>query len=137
MTAPVEIVTTTKRTVALDMSLAADWFCELNDEQQADFFIEVARRSSRWVRDHTNQWWLVGRHLGTCDCSTEEARDMVKALHDGLYHNTISRGRPTSLDALDGNRVETLPRIAACDRRADVAHSDDPPGAALFMGDEQ
>lgn len=43
---------------------------------------------------------------------------------------TISRGRPFS-------RVETE-RIAACDRRADVALvENDPPGEALFMGDEQ
>ncbi len=82
----VDIVTTTKQTVVLDVKLAAEWFVELNDEQQADFFIEVARIASRWPHDHTHQWWLVGRHLRTCNCSTEEARELVTNLHGGLSY---------------------------------------------------
>ncbi len=83
----VDIVTTTKQTVTLDVDLAAAWFCELDDERQADFFIEVARLAARWhgSHDHTHQWWLVGRHLRNCDRSTQEARDIVTSLHDGLF----------------------------------------------------
>lgn len=65
----------------------AKQFCELCDEAQAEFFIEAAEIGQEWDRDHTNQWFVVGRHLETCICATEEAREMIKALRAGLINS--------------------------------------------------
>lgn len=66
----------------------AEAFCELDDESQAQVFIEAARIAAGWgIGRHSLgadwQWFSIGRHLRTCSCSTEEARDMVKAIADG------------------------------------------------------
>jgi hypothetical protein len=76
----------TKTVVTLDIDLVAQWFCGLNDEAQADFFIAVARQAEgeHWPSDQGNQWWLVGKHLVTCACGTDEARNMVIELNNGL-----------------------------------------------------
>lgn len=57
----------------------AEEFCEMSDEQQAQFFIEAARLGHEWDEgaDPAGQWLAVGRHLRTCSCSTEAAREMV------------------------------------------------------------
>lgn len=86
---PVEIKRTETLQIGLTMPLVAGWFCGLNDEQQADFFIEVARQAQEWpggpgAGHHTIQWWQVGNHLRTCECSTEDARDMIRALASGM-----------------------------------------------------
>ena len=73
-TAHVSTHTTTD--VAMDVELVAKWFCGLNDEQQAQFFIEVARTGLTWT-DPGHQWWGLGRHLKKCGCSTDEARTML------------------------------------------------------------
>lgn len=78
----VEIVTKTKLT--LDVQVAAKWFCGLSDEQQADFFIAVAKEAESWDQPQWDQWWLVGKHLRTCSCSTDEARELVHHLYRGL-----------------------------------------------------
>jgi len=78
----VEVVET--KVVNLDMPTAAAWFCGLTDEQQADFFIEVARQAEKWEHHQSGQWWLVGAHLRNCECSTDEARELVRNLAHGL-----------------------------------------------------
>ena len=83
----VEIVTTTK--IRLDVETVAKWFSGLSDEQQADFFIEVAKLAQAWPGHGNDQWWFVGRHLRTCSCSTDEAREMVRSLHSGLTHKPV------------------------------------------------
>lgn len=74
-----------KLTVEVDVPLTvvqlAELFTNLDDEQQAQFFIEAARIMSGW----TNGGWayqahLVGRHLRECPCSTIEARDLVREI---------------------------------------------------------
>lgn len=80
-----------------DMKLEMDWqpsveqlaeaFCELDDERQAQFFIECARIASAWPTKHggaSYQWYLVGKHLRTCTCSTEEARTMITDMAGGI-----------------------------------------------------
>ncbi len=62
-------------------------FCELDDEGQAQFFIETAAIAKTWPSRHggaTYQWHLVGRHLATCACSTFEAREMVRDIAGGV-----------------------------------------------------
>jgi hypothetical protein len=66
------------------MATVAAWFCELNDEGQADFFIEVARIAEGWKVHQGQQWWLVGSHLRKCECSTNQARELIRDLHHGL-----------------------------------------------------
>ena len=56
-------------------------FCKMDDDQQAKFFIEVARIMDSWgAGKRDNQAWHVGRHLATCQCATPEAREFVTTL---------------------------------------------------------
>lgn len=77
---------TTKTTIKIDLKSAAEWFANLSDERQADFFVEVAEASKKWECQGrwTEQYWLVGKHLRTCECSTDDARDLVRELAAGL-----------------------------------------------------
>jgi len=62
-------------------------FCEMCDEDQAQFFIEAAKIAETWENPQSHQWYLVGRHLRTCSCSTDEARDMVSSIASAVeYH---------------------------------------------------
>ena len=76
----------TKKTITIDLESAAEWFANLSDEQQADFFVAVAEASKKWECQGRwqSQYWLVGRHLRTCSCSTDDARDLVRELAAGL-----------------------------------------------------
>jgi hypothetical protein len=80
----VEIETTTTMTMSLDVEMAAKWFCALDDEKQADFFIACAREAKSWQGRAGYQWYLVGAHLRNCECSTDDAREMVRDLHGGM-----------------------------------------------------
>ena len=65
----------------------AEAWCELTDEDQAQFFIEAARIAKSWAKDRysagaTMQWSRIGGHLRTCPCSTHEARMMVADIAD-------------------------------------------------------
>jgi hypothetical protein len=59
-------------------------FCQLDDELQTDFFVECAKIGEEWDREQHNQWYAVGRHLKTCECSSSEAREMIKAIYHGI-----------------------------------------------------
>lgn len=65
----------------------AEAFCEMNDEQQAQFFIECADiAQTTWgvsTLDIWHQWYRVGRHLRDCTCSTHEARQMITNIYSG------------------------------------------------------
>lgn len=76
----------TKSTIDINLKIAAEWFANLSDEQQADFFVEVAEASKKWeCQGHwATQYWLVGRHLRDCECSTDDARNLVRELASGL-----------------------------------------------------
>ena len=71
--------------VKLSVVELATAFCELDDEQQAQFFIESARIAESWDgAGRVMQWHSVGRHLATCVCSTYEAREMVRSIADSV-----------------------------------------------------
>jgi len=80
----VEVKKTETLTIGLDMATVAAWFSELTDEQQADFFIEVAERTEGWAVRPESQWLRVGGHLRNCECSTDSARELIRNLHYGL-----------------------------------------------------
>ena len=69
-----------KLTVDLTLTPAqlAEQFCDYDDEAQAQFFIEIARIIKTCDNaGGTIHWLSVGRHLSTCTCSTQDARDLV------------------------------------------------------------
>ena len=56
-------------------------FCKMNDDQQAQFFVECARIMDAWgVGKRDAQAWYIGRHLATCQCATEEGRELVRMI---------------------------------------------------------
>jgi hypothetical protein len=76
-----------KLEVTLDLTPAqlAEAFCELGDEEQADFFIAAARIAlEKWTHPACMQWHAVGRHLRDCSCSTYDAQQMVSDIADAL-----------------------------------------------------
>jgi hypothetical protein len=68
----------------LTPSQLAEAFCEMNDEQQAQLFIEAARIAASWGPATIPQWLAVGRHLGSCECATDDARELVSDIADGI-----------------------------------------------------
>lgn len=83
--AEIEVVTRVK----LDIELVARWFANLDDDSQARFFVAVAAAAKSWPVDarhagQWHQWYQVGSHLRNCECSSEDAREMVRHIHDGL-----------------------------------------------------
>ncbi len=71
--------------IALTPKQLADAFCRMNDEEQAQFFIEAAEIAKTWDGGMGSdwQWFSVGRHLPRCACSTDEARALVKSIAEG------------------------------------------------------
>jgi len=75
--------------ISVDLKLApiqlAEIFCEMSDEEQAQFFIETSRLVKEWndIARHL-QWLEVGKHLRECECSTDEARELVKDIYQGI-----------------------------------------------------
>lgn len=81
--------------IDLDVQKGAEWFSALDDEQQAQFFIEVAALAKAWPIYQGLQWHSVGRHLRNCECSTPEARTMIEDIASGIEPDEIrlqSRG---------------------------------------------
>jgi len=70
--------------VVLSVEQLAASFAELTDDQQAQFFIEVARLAAAWGPGNFQQWLNVGRHLKECECSTDDARELVRDIAAGL-----------------------------------------------------
>lgn len=67
----------------------AEAFAELGDEEQAQVFIEVAAIAEGWEHQNMDQWYAVGRHLVTCSCSTEAARELVRRLARGVQSRVV------------------------------------------------
>lgn len=70
--------------------MLAEIFADMSDEQQAQFFIDLAEDAKSWPTGGHMQWYLVGRHLATCSCSTYEARELVAAIARGADQSTLS-----------------------------------------------
>lgn len=52
-----------------------------DDDHQAKFFVEVAKIMEAWGSGKMErQLYSIGDHLRTCECATEEARELVKTL---------------------------------------------------------
>lgn len=69
---------TTTIEVELDPKLVAAWFWGLDDETQAQFFIELQAISAADAPNPSMQWLYMIGHLNTCSCSNSATRDMIK-----------------------------------------------------------
>lgn len=67
----------------------AEAFAELDDEKQAQVFIEVARIAATWEGTTFDQWFAVGKHLRDCECSSDEARDLVRRIAEGSLADPV------------------------------------------------
>jgi hypothetical protein len=79
-----------KSTVDITVPLLAQIFCELNDEDQCDFFVEIAKYveanggQAKWDM----QWCYLGGHLRNCECSTEGARQVIESIAEFMKTST-------------------------------------------------
>lgn len=77
----------------LDLDTLAKCFAELDDDSQAQFFVKVAAYAEKhYKRPQENQWWFVGRHLRECECSTDDARELIRSLAHALDYTPTSKG---------------------------------------------
>ena len=68
----------------------------MNDDAQARVFVAAARELERLIEDDRRdrplsfnlgaewQWEEAGRHLAACECSTEGARNLIRAVARGI-----------------------------------------------------
>lgn len=78
-------------TVDIDVKILAKLFASLTDDDQAQFFIEVAQVANEWPKTYggpSYQWYLIGSHLRNCECSTEDAREMIRGIAEGVQIGT-------------------------------------------------
>ncbi len=69
--------------VVLTPLTLAEAFCGMNDEDQAQFFIECTAIMGRWgSAARSNQAYYIGGHLRTCTCSNDDTRNLVKEIAD-------------------------------------------------------
>lgn len=73
--------------IELSIETAAQWFAGITDDEQAKFFVEVARVAETFPVHQESQWLAVGNHLATCECSTEAAREMIRTIAYGMEHS--------------------------------------------------
>ena len=65
--------------IELDIETAAKWFANLDDDQMCRFLVAVAKEAEAYPGSPDDQWYYLGGHLRYCHCSTDAAREMVKA----------------------------------------------------------
>jgi hypothetical protein len=76
-----KISTTVTQEIEIDLDTLAKLFAELDDDSQAKFFVKVAAYANKhYESTPENQWWHVGRHLRTCECSTEDGREVIRTM---------------------------------------------------------
>ncbi len=77
-----------KSEVEVDLDMLAECFAALNDDEQTQFFVKVAEIAKSWPFRGESQWWYIGSHLRNCECSSEEARDMIRSIAEGIERGT-------------------------------------------------
>lgn len=71
--------------LTIPMPTFARSFATLTDDEQARFFVDVAEAAKGW-RSPSTQWFAVGAHLRTCECSSPGAQQIIREMADGLRH---------------------------------------------------
>lgn len=65
----------------------AELFCDMDDDAQAQFFVECAAVMEEWpAHARLMQLHLVGEHLRDCKCSTDEGRELVRNIFASMEH---------------------------------------------------
>lgn len=64
--------------IELDIPTAAKWFASLDDDAMCRFLVAVAEEAKSFSGQADNQWYYLGGHLRSCECSTDAAREMVR-----------------------------------------------------------
>ena len=65
--------------IDLNIETAAKWFASLDDDQMCRFLVAVAREAKSFNGGADNQWYYLGGHLRSCECSTDDAREMIRS----------------------------------------------------------
>lgn len=81
--ATIEVTTT----IELDTKTAAKWFAALDDDEMCKFLVAVAEEAKAYRGDPDNQWYYLGGHLKNCECSTDDAREMVRRWNYWMEHS--------------------------------------------------
>jgi len=77
-----------KSTVEITPELMAKIFCDMSDEQQCAFFVEIGRIAAESESNFDQQWYYLGGHLRNCECSTEPARAFIRGLYEAMQTST-------------------------------------------------
>ncbi len=73
--------------ISAEVEEVAAWFCSLDHEEQAQFFIEVSKIAETWQGQASNQWWWIGREISLrVEMSKENksAADMIACILGGI-----------------------------------------------------
>lgn len=73
--------------ISAEVEEVAAWFCGLDHEEQAQFFIEVSKIAETWQGQAANQWWWIGREMSLrIEMSKENksAADMIAYILGGI-----------------------------------------------------
>ncbi len=90
------IKTTVTTEVELSIETAAQWFCGLDDDQMSRFFVAIASMAPQLFGSEykaESQWWHVGGHLRTCECSTDSAREMIRGIFSSMESDIHDYGK--------------------------------------------
>ena len=75
--------------VPISVPRLAEIFANMDDDKQAQFFVEVAAIFKTWGHYKAeSQCIYIGGHLRNCKCSTDEARELIRSIAYGLEHST-------------------------------------------------
>jgi hypothetical protein len=77
-----------KSTVDITPELLGKIFCDMSDEQQCAFFVEIGRIAEASESNFGQQWYFLAGHLRNCECSTDAARTFIKNLAAGIETST-------------------------------------------------
>jgi hypothetical protein len=92
--------------VALEPADLAKAFIEMNDEEQVDFFVEVARLMADWpAHAREMQKHYIARHLATCECATDSAREMLCDIVDTMRRERDREPREPDGEVLRGSQA--------------------------------
>jgi hypothetical protein len=95
MSDALRIRTTVTTDIELGIDTAAQWFCGLDDDQMARFFVAVAGMAPQLFGSEYKaecQWWFVGGHLRRCECSTEAGREMLRRIVASMESDVHDHG---------------------------------------------
>ena len=62
----------------------AGLFCDLSDDDMAEFFEAVAAYARTWKDCAANQWYYTGKHLVECDEACGEGAAVIEGIMHGI-----------------------------------------------------